>query len=436
MSDALSSQQIFLSDEQQRAVDLCGDLSVKIACVTGQAGSGKTTTMRKAHDAVEDAFLDTIGRDERGEAKFSIRIAAPTGRAAKRVEEATGLKAMTIHRLLRFSTPEDDDDFGLPAYTKMNPMPYDAIFIDEASMLTTELRRSLIDAMKRGSIIRFFGDVNQLPPIGKTDNAGRRNPNFSPFAKDLQRFPSVTLTKNYRSTDGIVELSDRIIRNRMPQANSQVTITRVVSTSTGNEILKLAQEIDFTSDNAQIITPTNKTTHGTEPINRTIQQRFNPEKESITVFKRDRDGQLETRKFKRGDKIIWTDNNYDLDLMNGTLGRVLDFNTETGTIHIAIEGRDLAIPSQLEVFNSFTGEKFTFDPRTQMQLGYAITTHKAQGSQFDTVLFICARSRALNRQNIYTAVTRAKQRLIILNVGGSLAQGLDTKVNIADETFG
>lgn len=427
---------IFLSEEQERSVSLCADLDTKIACVTGQAGSGKTTSLSYAVEATVEALAQRFGYDHEDNPKFSVGIAAPTGRAAKRVEEATGLKAMTIHRMLRFSTPEDDEDFGLPAYTKMNPMPYDAVFIDEASMLTTELRRALIDALKRGACIRFFGDVNQLPPIGKLDNAGRRNPNFSPFAKDLQRFPSVTLTKNYRSTDGIVELSDRIIRNRMPQNNSQVEIKRVVSTSTGSIILKLAEEIDFTTDGAQIITPTNKTVHGTETINRTIQQKFNPEKESITVFKRNKLGELETRKFKRGDKIIWTDNNYDLDLMNGTLGRVLDFNTETGSIVISVDGRDLTIPSQMEVFNRFNGEKFTFDPRTQMQLGYAITTHKSQGSQFNTVLYVCSRSRALNRQNIYTAVTRAKQKLIILDVGRSLSHGLDTLVNIIDETFG
>jgi len=423
------------SDEQLQAITLCGDLSVKIASVTGQAGSGKTTTLLGASDAVYNACIETIGFDAAGAPKFSIAIAAPTGRAAKRVEEATGIKAMTIHRMLRYTAPEDDKDITLPAYNKLNPMPYDAIFIDEASMLSVELRRSLIDAMKRGCVIRFFGDINQLPPIGSVGSDSRKNPSFSPFSKDLVKFPSVTLSKNFRSTDGIVELADRIIRNRMPQANDQVEIHRIMSTDTGTRILALANIIDFTSDNSQIITPTNKTVHGTEVINRVIQTKFNKEKESITVWKTNKDGELVTRKFKRGDKILWTDNNYDLGLMNGTLGRILDFNTESGTIHISVDGRDMAIPSQMEVFNKFTGKKFIFDPRTQMQLGYAITTHKAQGSQFNTVLFISSRSRALTRQNIYTAVTRAKERLIIFNVGGSISYGLETKVNITNETF-
>lgn len=430
---------IIYSAEQQAAAELCADLSKKVVCVTGQAGSGKTTTMRKGYDDLFEVLLEQHGTFWQGENEvpnFSIGIAAPTGRAAKRVEEATGLKAMTVHRLLRYSMPEDDTDYGMPAYSRMNPMPYEAVFVDESSMLTIELRRGLIDALKRGAVIRFFGDVNQLPPIGKMGNSTNINPNFSPFAKDLQRFPSVTLTKNFRSTDGIIELSDRIIRNRMPMANSQVRIQRLSSTDATPSIISIAKEIDFTSDKNQIITPTNKTTYGTDAINRIIQQTFNLEKEKITVFKKDKDGTLITRSYKRGDKIIWTENNYDLDLMNGSIGRVLDFNKETGTIHLTIDNRDIALPSQIVLINKITGEKFTLDPRTQMQLGYAITTHKAQGSQFDTVLFISSRTRALNRQNIYTAVTRAKERLIIFNVAGSLSTGLEHQVNILNETFG
>lgn len=424
-----------LSKEQEEAVELGSDLYTRIACVTGQAGTGKTTIMKKIYERLYDQLMGIHGTSATGTEQFSIALAAPTGRAAKRIQEATGLHASTIHRMLRFSVPKDDDDFGLPAYGKMNPMPHDVILIDEASMVTAELRRAIIDAMKKGSIIRFFGDINQLPPIGKYDPKGKLNPNFSPFAKDLRTFPSVVLTKNYRSTDGIIELADRVIRNKMPMANEQVSLHRIVSTNTNQEIMKLAEEIDFTKDTAQIICPTNVTVHGTENINKAIQQRFNPEREKITIFKTEQDGSKTIRSFKKNDKVIWTENDYNLNLMNGSIGRVLDFNKETGTIWLNIDDRDIEIPAMMEAFNSTTGEKYKYDPRQRLNLGYAISTHKSQGSQFETVLFVCSRTRAANRQNVYTAVTRAKKKLIILNVAGSLTYALDTLVDINNETY-
>ena len=426
---------IILSKEQEEAVDLCADMNVRIASVTGQAGTGKTTILKMAHFRLEEELKTIFGFDHNDMPRYSIALAAPTGRAAKRIEEATNLNASTIHRMLRFSVPKDDDDFGLPAYSKMNPMPFDVVLIDEASMVSEELRRALIDAMKRGSIIRFFGDKNQLPPIGTYDKTGRRNPNFSPFAKDLKTFPSVTLTKNFRSTDGIIELADRVIKNKMPMANDQVSILRIGNTDTQNRILTIAQDIDFTTDKAQIICPTNKTVHGTENINKAIQQRFNPERDKITVFKKEPDGTMTIRSFKRNDKVLWTQNDYNLNLMNGAIGRILDFNKENGTVYINMDGRDIEISAQMEAFNATTGEKYTYDPRHYLNLGYAISTHKSQGSQFDLVLFVCSRTRAANRQNVYTAVTRAKEKLIILNVAGSLTYALDTLVDIERETY-
>lgn len=426
---------ILLSDEQQAAVDMGGDLSIRICSITGQAGTGKTTILKQVYERLYDALAAKYGVDTFDKANFSIAICAPTGRAAKRVEEATGLKAMTIHRLLRFSVPVDDDDFGLAAHTKMNPLPDKAILVDEASMINEDLRRFLIDAMNRNTVIRFFGDVNQLPPIGGYDKTGKKNPHFSPFARDLNRFPSVVLTKNFRSTDGIIELADRIIKNKMPMNNDQVAITRVVVQSASNAIMQFAEQINFTGDKAQIICPTNITAYGTDTINRAIQQRFNSEKDKITTYKKDRAGTLITRSFKRGDKVLWTENDYAMALMNGSLGRVIDFDKETGTIWLNIDNRDVEIPSQLEAFNPTTGQKYTYDPRLALNLGYAISTHKSQGSQFDTVLFVCSRTRAATRQNVYTAVTRAKSRLLILNIAGSLSTAIENKVDILRETI-
>lgn len=402
------------TSEQEEAISLCADTTHKIVCITGQAGTGKTSILAEVHSRLEEMFPSN-------DPEFSrICLAAPTGRAAKRIEEATGIPAMTIHRMMRFSMPEDDKDFGLPAHTKQNPMPYDAVFIDEASMLTEDLRRQVIDALKRGAVIRFFGDINQLPPINSA----------SPFAKDLERFPSVTLRTNFRSTDGIIELADRVIKNKMPINNDQVTITKVVSTDGSNAVLRLAETIDFTRMDNQIICPTNTTVHGTENINLAIQQKFNPEKEKITIFQTDKQGSIIRRSFKRGDKVIWTKNDYNIGLMNGTSGRIITFDLETGTMFANFDGRDYEIPSQVKAHNPQTGLDYVYDPRHYLDLGYAISTHKAQGSQYDIVCYVCSRSRAASRQNVYTAVTRAKRKLFIINIAGSLTHAIDNKVNI------
>lgn len=417
---------IHLSEEQENAVELCVDDSKIIVCVTGQAGTGKTTILKKAYDKFVEEFGNNINSDGK---PINIALCAPTGRAAKRIEEVTGYSAMTIHRLLRFSVPEDDSDFGLPAHSKLNPMPYRVVFVDEASMLTVMLRRQLIDACKKGCLIRFFGDINQLPPIDTESSTHA----FSPFAADIDRFPSAVLTTNFRSTDGIIALADRVIKNKMPLSNEQVKIERVVGAMGSNKVMALAETIDFTSENNQIICPTNATTHGTENINRAIQQRFNPNKEKITVFRTDKEGNKHARSFKMGDKILWTYNDYNVGIMNGTLGKVVTFDKETGSIFLDIEGRDVEIPSQIKSFNPTTGLDFIYDPRQYLDLGYAISTHKSQGSQFETVCYVISRTRAATRQNVYTAVTRAKERLYIINIAGSLSFALENLVNIYEK---
>lgn len=412
-----------LTDEQENAVELCRDKSKAIVCITGQAGTGKTSTLRHVYDAIVQDFMDADGL-EKEQAEDKIKLMAPTGRAAKRIEEATGIQATTIHRGLRFAVPEDDKDHSLPAHTKFNPMPWMVILVDEASMLSVELRRSLIDAMRRGAVIRFFGDINQLPPVTRDDEAP-----FSPFANDIQKYPSVYLTRNFRSTDGIISLADRVIKNRMPLQNEQVAIHRIAGMSAKTLLMQIADKVDYTNEQNQIICPTRNTTYGTNEINRAIQQRFNTTKEKITVFKNE-DGKPVPYSFKRNDKIIWIKNDYNVNLLNGTLGRVLDFDLESGTIYLNIDDRDVEIPSMMKTFNSTTGQEYTYDPRQQLELGYAITTHKAQGSQFDNVLFMLSRSRAATRQNVYTAVTRAKFKLEIINIANAMSYALDRLVNI------
>lgn len=405
---------IKLSFEQQEAVDLSTDTTKRITCVTGQAGTGKTTILRNAYDELCEKYPS----DEEGVS--NVALAAPTGRAAKRIEEATGIPAMTIHRMLRYTTPENEGEQGLPKHSKMNPMPYRAILIDEASMIDEELWRNLIDAMRTGAIIRFFGDINQLPPVmGK-----------SAFAIALKKFPTAILTHNYRSDDGIISTADRVIRNRMLITNPQVNIFRIKHIDGLRHIANLCKEVDFRSLDNQIIAPTQNTKLGCNNINLHIQQLFNPEKQKITTYQKDHDNKLITRSFKRGDKVLWTKNDYTLEIFNGTLGLVVDFDEEEGSIVINVEGKDKVIPPTLEGFNPTTQERFQYDPRNFLVLGYAVTTHKAQGSQFENVLYALSNSRAATRQNLYTAVTRAKKKLTILNVSGALSDALANNVEL------
>lgn len=410
------TQNLKLSAEQIEAIDMCLNLNNTIASVTGQAGTGKTTIIEEAVAQYRELYPNK-----------EICLTAPTGRAAKRIEEATGLPAMTCHRALRFSMPENDDDVGLPAYSNVNKAPYDIIFVDEASMVTVDLRRSLLNAMKKGAVIRWFGDINQLPPVDTQENLAKG----SPFGIDLRKYPSVTLTQNYRSTDGIISASDRIIKNRMIMPNEKVKVVNVKRGEGSLALYDLVKQVDYTSMDNQIIAPTKRTVHGTQGINRYIQSRFNPHKETITIFiPNPSDGTTETRAFKIGDKILWTKNDYELDIMNGTIGRVVRFDEDEGSLVLQFDDGDKYIPSQINKINPHTGENYSYDPRRYIELAYAITTHASQGSQFNEVLFVTSNTRANVRQNIYTAVTRAKEKITILSVSGALSKGIMTEVKV------
>lgn len=384
------------SSEQHEAIDLALDRNNKLVGITGEAGSGKTTLIQPIYEG-----LDT-GKN--------VCLCAPTGRAAKRITEATGIYAMTIHRMMRYTMPDDDDEHGLPAYDKFNKLPYDAIIVDEASMVNEDLYRAVIDALEAGSVIRFIGDANQLPPV-----EGQ-----SPFLRLLDKFPSVRLTHNYRSGDGIITAARSIIRGHAPEANDKF---QMINPGTGNLLPTAFEFIDdtFRGMNSQIIIPTRKGKYGTLAINHHLQQRLNRDSPGITLEWEDKfTHEKEKRHFKIGDKIIWTKNNYDLRLMNGQIGWVTEFDEHDGSITINIDGRDKLIPPIQEKYNPHTGRSvFSFDPRQQMELAYAVTTHKAQGSEFDRVLLLLNRSFVLNRANFYTAVTRAKNKVwCIFGPGG------------------
>jgi exodeoxyribonuclease V alpha subunit len=383
-----------MSSEQQCAVDMCCDMSNAIACVTGGAGVGKTLVMGQVYKELRKM-------------KKTVALCAPTGRAAKRVQELTGIAAKTVHRLLQFPMPDDPDDGekvdpNLPRRNRENPLDEQVVIVDESSMISPGLYRFLMDALRKGGVIRWFGDNNQLPPVeeGKP-----------PFISLLKEFPSIELTYNYRSGDAIVDNAMRILRGQFPMRNS---CFEILYNDRPLDVLLEFVTPEFSEENYQIIMPTRKGKSGTIRANPSLQMRFNSKGPMLRLDRFDtNEAPLAIR---ARDKFIWVRNDYKLDLFNGEIGYVDWVDPDAGELGIVTGKRAVVIPPRIKTYNSFEGHIINYDPRKQIELGYAITTHKSQGSEFDTVVYCMSRSQIwlLNKRNFYTAVTRAKKNVILI----------------------
>jgi exodeoxyribonuclease V alpha subunit len=391
------------SPDQLLAVELCTNPDIRIACVTGEAGTGKTTVISQCVAELEDHG-------------WIVELCAPTGRAAARIKEATGHSARTCHRLLGYGQPDpnDPDDESIPSRDSIHPIPADFVFVDETSMLSEDLYRAMIGALRKGARIRFFGDIRQLPPINNDE---------PPFKKLLAKYDTVTLTKNYRSTDGIIQAAQTINRGSVPRANSKVNILNV-GKGVGLSIIDKFIEPDMADPKlSQIICPTRVGKLGTDAINAYVQSKINRHPEFVTIEWEDQ-GEIRKVTVRPGDKILWTKNDYELNLMNGMIGKVIAVEQTTGDIITEFEGRDVHIPTVLQRYDKDGGKTSAYDPRRYIDLAYAITTHKSQGSEFKKVLIILYFTRALSRQNFYTAITRGRDRVTVIAVAGGLKAAL------------
>lgn len=403
----------FTSD-QHTAVDLCMDIDQRIVAVTGEAGTGKTMTLGEAVTKAKDHG-------------YVVELCAPTGRAAARIREATGHPARTCHRLLGYGAPDpnDPDDESFPSRGKGNPIPADIIFVDESSMLSEDLYRTLVDSLRKGAAIRFFGDANQLPPV---------NSDSSPFLRILNKFPSIRLTQNFRSTDGIVQAAKTVLQKRVPVSNDKVKIIKYGAQIGLSVLAKFIDDDMLEIKRSQIIVPTRVGKLGTNVINSYVQDKINPGNKTLDLgYVRDEgDEERTTVRIRPGDKILWTKNDYHLNLMNGMIGRVLDFDELSGDVAAEFEGKDVLIPSTLEGYDVDGRKSFSYDPRKYIDLAYAITTHKSQGSEFDRVLIVLYYSGVLTKQNFYTALTRGRQHVTVLAGPGGLKAALRDDPIFAD----
>lgn len=386
---------INLSSEQQAAIDMCLDSHTRLASVTGGAGTGKTTILRYAHEE-----LSVSGK--------RVLLAAPTGRAAKRIQEATGIEARTIHRLLEFPAPLEVAEsggkikFGEPKRNHFNPIPCDVLFVDEASMIASKLYVQLLDALPTHASLRLFGDVNQLPPI--EDNGYKKR---SVFHTVLDEKPAIYLTYCYRSDDNLVASANRILQGRLPIRGDKFEM--VITNDPVGALREIAGP-EFHTPYHQVLTPKRIGKCGAIHLSALLRTKFNLRTEKPRIELSRLSEEEDPITVLQDDKIIWTKNDYVLNIMNGELGLVDAI--DDGSINLILDDQRVKLipPSLKGPFN------FLYDPRKQIDLAYCMTTHKAQGSEFDSIIYVMSRSQAwmLNRNNFYTGITRAKKNVLVI----------------------
>ena len=429
--DALDTPPPMKRDElQQQAIALCcsTDSKSRIVAVTGQAGTGKTSIMKEVYDAFVAGGHD-------------VALAAPTGKAAKRIAEATGIAATTIHRLLEFTHPGDPDEktgkpigVSVPRRKPGNPLAESVILVDEYSMVNQQLHRDLCDAMPPGCVLRVFGDVNQLPPI---EEDKQKNKEPSAFEVLLQQFQSVHLKTIYRQGEGstVVSQAHRILNGWIPQQTKDFVLRFPVGMigRDGYKSIKdivtdlvMEGEYAFHTLDDQIITPTNRGWIGTHSLNQHIQSLVHDGKmERAYPMPRNKWDKVDLM-LTVGDKVLWSQNDYQLNVFNGEVGIVTDIGSEF--VQVDFGDRTVDIPSMV-IYVAPDGTEKYYDPRRSLQLAYVLTTHKCQGSEYRTVVYIMDKSAWMlqNRANFYTAVTRARSKAIVVSDQRSLQQAVVTK---------
>jgi exodeoxyribonuclease V alpha subunit len=380
---------IELAEHQQLALKLA--LSSKVSIITGGPGVGKTTII--------NTFLSILRPQQ-----LKICLAAPTGRAAKRMSESTGHKAKTIHRLL-----EIDPSSGRFRYDRSNPLPCDLLIIDEASMVDTFLMQGILRSLSLHTALIMVGDVDQLPSVGPGQ-----------VLHDLiesNRLPVARLTHIFRQAAGshIIMNAHRINENKMPHIpdpGEESDFYFVPCDEPEEGLSKLIKMLTkripskFNLDPArdvQILCPMNRGGLGAHALNLEIKKHLIP------------DTAINIQKFgvtySVGDKVMQIENNYDKEIFNGDMGFVEEIDTKNQAVTVNFEDKML---------------DYSFEELDQLMLAYAISIHKSQGSEFPAVIIpIMTQHYPMLRKNlIYTAVTRGKKLVVLLGQKKALAIAL------------
>ena len=385
---------LILSEEQMTAIYTC--LNKSISVITGGPGTGKTTIIKCIIDILSDM-------------KKSYVLAAPTGRAAKRITETTGKEAKTLHRLLEI-TKLDDRDLDLFLNFKVKNIEADVIIVDEASMIDTLMMNNLLKAMKISTKIILVGDVNQLPSVGPGS-----------ILKDIidsEIVPTVFLREIYRqsSKSDIIMNAHKVNRGEFPEFKSKDTDLFFAKTNSIEEtVSELSSLIAYRLQNfadmnimtdLQVLTPTKKNELGTYSLNKTIQNILNPK----TTKKHSKEHRGKT--FREDDKVMQIINNYDREYSQNDVRATGIYNGDIGYIsHI-----DNLLEYMVVIFDDDKKVDYKFDELDELEHAYAVTIHKSQGSEYNYVIIplYSGYPKLFTRNLLYTAMTRAKKMLILI----------------------
>jgi exodeoxyribonuclease V alpha subunit len=376
-----------LTGEQWQAV--ASAFSSRLSVVTGGPGVGKTVCTR-----------EIVAEAKR--ARLRIALCAPTGRAARRMSEATGHDAATIHRLLEWRPGSE------PGFKPGHPLPVDMLVVDEASMINLHMAEVLLGGLARETHVVLVGDADQLPPIG----AGK------PFADLIESgtVPVTRLTHIFRQAamSMITTAAHEVNEGRAPhltpeegQERDFFLVERNTPERCRDAVLDLVGArvseglgLDPVRD-AQVLAPVYRGEAGIDRLNERLQERLNPDGRTAV-----------SDRFRIGDRLIQTRNSHELGLMNGTICFLVDDDPEEESCVVETDdGEEVIVP---------------YDEAGDLRLAYAISVHKSQGCEIPVVVFVCSRSHSgmLTRPLIYTAITRAKEMCVLVGDRPTLESGV------------
>ena len=395
IKEAIKSLSIKLSKIQIDAIKSCFEENISI--ITGGPGTGKTTII----NIISKIYLDN---------GYNISLCAPTGRAAKRIEETTGIEAKTIHRMLGY-IPSSYDDIGHFEYNEDNPLDTDVIIIDEMSMVDVVLFEKLLRGMKDNTRLVIVGDVDQLPSVG----AGN-------VLRDLINSKKIKYTKlvdifRQSESSNIIVNAHKINNGQEPILNEKNSdffflktetpaITRNVVVDLISKRLPNAYGYDFSKD-IQILTQSRKGICGVFELNRLLQDILNPKTETTDELL------VGNKLFRVNDKVMQTKNNYNLSFVdsdgeenfgvyNGDMGHIIFIDKSSKKLTVEMDDNRVI--------------DYTLEDLDNLELAYAITIHKSQGSEFKSVIIpMFDGYRLLQTRNLlYTAITRAKENIVLV----------------------
>lgn len=398
---------ITLDNLQEDALYLC--MYSPLAVITGGPGTGKTT-------------ITSILAQHFEEKNIKYEFCAPTGRAAKRLSEAAGVEASTIHRLLEMSAPKEEEDEDEPLFgrNKGNPLEARVVVADEASMIDTFLFKALLDALRPGASLILIGDPDQLPSV----SAG----NILADLLSCDVIPAVRLKYIFRQDEGgsIASNAVRILNGEYPVPGSDFDI---IKTNSDEEALPFVTDLSLKNkeNDFVVLSPTRRGLLGIEEMNLALQAKHNEGNDEPLKVRTDLN-------LYPDDLVMQVKNNYRIEfydpgtgsvangIFNGEMGRIDDYDILTGKTNILFDG----------------DRRIGYDKKmlSDIELAYAVTVHKAQGCEFDSVLIVLGSMnyKLSNRRILYTAITRGRKKVTVIDSNNRLSKMLNSDGDFSRKT--